>query len=159
MITLYLRLDDQAHTEDMTSIDFRVAELRTLADFMHGPDLQGRYDDLKQFLRIVSQANRRRNPWVHDLFDDGLIVRPASFLREVDVHWDHSLVSVPQPYARRRRFRACYNGQPRVRGGFSTQGYVALPTRWTRALRPFVGRPLAVDFYPGQCRDLMLVKG
>lgn len=159
MITMYLRLDDQAHTEDMTSIDFRVSELRMLADFMHGPDVRGRYDDLRQFLRTVSQANRRRDGLVQELFDTGLIVRPESFLREVDVHWDHSLVSVPNPYARRRRFRACYNGKPRVRGGFSTQGYVALPTRWTRVLRPFVGRPLAIDFHPGQDHDLMIVRG
>jgi hypothetical protein len=120
-----------------------INELRRLSRLGLGPDVGGSWTSLADYLSAAAAAT----------------VEPAPYVRWIDVLWDDPRVAVPSHYSQRRRFRVTYSGRVRTRGGFSSQAYLVVDPTWEPALRAHDGLALRVDYFVGDDRDLLVVRG
>ena len=119
------------------------AELQRLSRICSGPDVDGNWQSLADYLAAASTAQ----------------AEPLPYVRLVDVLWEDARVRTPLAYSQDRRFRVTYTGRLRTRGGFSSQGYCVLDPSWEQALRPYEFLRIQVDYFAGTGRDLVVVRG
>jgi hypothetical protein len=142
-VTFSFKIWDQGTSGDPMAIRVAgVAELRRLAKTLVGPDAGSNWSSLAGYL---ADSAKSASP-------------PIPFVRMVDVLWESTNPTTPTPYCQDRVFRVTYTGWQRKAGGFASQGYCYLDPAWATVLRPFHRIAIRVDVYPGNGRDLLVVR-